>query len=448
MYGHRSAFVADNMPEETFVAEQWRSAWLVDGPKVIAEAYDLHAMCPSKSERTVEADQPRSAVTAGFSKIHDFDVAPWGEGDLQQNMDNEALWGSSKVGPTRDVGTKYSLDQRQLIEFFQCKGTDDEDRTLEQIIKWDDQLWNCCHNHIQWVLPTDEPSRFNPDAPILDETLQAIFKEDRSLQNNLRRGLQRFMSFLGLSLEGDFDLGERLQVVKASNFNRRTLTCWTGPDNHNWSRLSRALRCLGLVGMVREQRALYACLYKLVDEHPDMIESSTVNIWKERAGPIADGKDEDALEDLDLKSPETAMQGKTRRFGMGKHGQIGTMSSSVPGGSLKSLRRYFASVDTDRDGDVSQEELPVHIKSLVEQRTGTFSQELSELFEVGPLRDAAKGCPLCACCAAPERAAQNSASKGHQALTRPSRNTMSTSRWQQALDGRWHPQPTWPRMAS
>jgi len=59
------------------------------------------------------------------------------------------------------------------------------------------------------------------------------------------------------------------------------------------------LRCLGLVGMVREQRALYACLRELVVEHPDMIESSTVNIWKERVGAIADGIDEDAGESLE-----------------------------------------------------------------------------------------------------------------------------------------------------
>jgi len=266
-----------------------------------------------------------------------------------------------------------SLSQRQIIAFFQCAGTDDDDRTLEQIIRWDDQLWNCCHNHIQWVLPTDEQSRFNEDAPILDETLQQIFKADRSLQLNLRRGLQRFMSFLGLSLEGDFDSGDRLQVVKASNFNKRILTCWRGPQNHNWKRLSRALRCLGLVGMVMEQKALFACLLEIVHENPGMIDGSTVDIWKERAGADGDVMSDATGEDLDLDATSTDIPRKRRR--------ASTMSSSVPGGSLQSLRAYFASVDTDASGGVSQEELRGHVKSIIEQRQGTFSQELSELFE-------------------------------------------------------------------
>jgi len=92
--------------------------------------------------------------------------------------------------------------------------------------------------------------------------------------------LQRFLKFLGLA--DNFDTradGEQLSIQKTDNFERRMLMCWRGPMNHNWRRLSRALRCLGLSGLEEEQQALLACLEELIVEHPGMIEETSIGKW-------------------------------------------------------------------------------------------------------------------------------------------------------------------------
>lgn len=193
------------------------------------------------------------------------------------------------------------LVRDQLVAFMRGAGTDSEDRTLDQILAFDDQLWNCCHNHMQWVFPTEEPSRFNEDAPLLDEQAQRVFQSDLAIQQNLRRCLRRFLTFLGLDVVDQADsgaaIGQQLLVVKAPNFDKRILSCWRGPSNHNWKRTSRVLRCLSLVGLAEEKRAFLDCLLRIVAEHQGMIDDDTVRFWHERAG-IDPGPEEDMEEPL------------------------------------------------------------------------------------------------------------------------------------------------------
>merc|ERR1719433_1748421 len=180
----------------------------------------------------------------------------------------------------------------ELCAFFRGMGTDSECRTLEEILRWDDVLLEVCHDYIQWLLPTDEPSKFNCDAPIVDAEAQRIFREDQKIRVNLRRGLGRFLRFLGLELvsgdsreeasPGSSPSSERegaLRLVKAENFERRLLMCWRGPRNHNWRRLSRALRFLRLAGLEEERQALVAVLVEIHHEYPGMIEQEAFDHW-------------------------------------------------------------------------------------------------------------------------------------------------------------------------
>jgi len=177
------------------------------------------------------------------------------------------------------------LVRDQLLAFMRGSGTDAEDRTLDQILAFDDQLWNCCHNHMQWVFPTEEPSKFNEDAPLLDEQAQLVFKTDCAIQHNLRRTLHRWLIFLGLdAADGDIVAGQPIRVRKAPNFDKRILSCWRGPSNHNWRRISRVLRCLDLTGLQQEKQAFFDCLLEIVAEHPGMIDDDTVRLWHDRAG--------------------------------------------------------------------------------------------------------------------------------------------------------------------
>jgi len=172
----------------------------------------------------------------------------------------------------------------ELCAFFRGKGMDIEGRTLEDMLTWSDTLWEVNHDHIQWMLPTDQPSKSNLDAPVLDEDCQRTFRLDQDMRRNLRRSAQRFLKFLGLSA----DLVDReeicaLKIERAPNFEQRLLMGWKGPANHNWRRVSRALRCFRLVGMEEEQQALLACLEEIIADYPGMIDESAVDAWLKEA---------------------------------------------------------------------------------------------------------------------------------------------------------------------
>jgi len=156
MFGHGMAFVVDKVPGEPWVKEQRRTEWLDDRrPNVTAEVHNSHSIHPGKSGRAAEADQPKSAAKAGFSKIHNFDrplskpdidqlVTPWRatvrKGGLQRGLDDEvrespciydatptvqadwqndvrtvkdlqAFWGRSTLVQAKNVGSKHCLSK-------------------------------------------------------------------------------------------------------------------------------------------------------------------------------------------------------------------------------------------------------------------------------------------------------------------------------------------------
>lgn len=168
----------------------------------------------------------------------------------------------------------------ELVRFFRGTGTDIECRTLSQIIAWDDTLMEVCHDYIQWLFPTDEASHFNSDAPLLSEELQRVFSEDAEIRANFKRGLGRFLKFLGLNFLDAAEHGGAMRVAKADNFQRRMRMCWHGPNNHNWRRMSRVLRCLRLIDMRKEQCAFFACLESIILEFPGMIQDDALIHWR------------------------------------------------------------------------------------------------------------------------------------------------------------------------
>ena len=57
----------------------------------------------------------------------------------------------------------------ELLAFYgDDEGPKPSGYTLEQVLDWPDEDWELQHDFIQWLFATDEPSMFNPDAPVLD----------------------------------------------------------------------------------------------------------------------------------------------------------------------------------------------------------------------------------------------------------------------------------------
>ncbi len=58
-------------------------------------------------------------------------------------------------------------DADKLTRFF-SGGTDDQGRSFDEILGWDDARLEMVHDYIQWIFPLPERSGANPSAPVLD----------------------------------------------------------------------------------------------------------------------------------------------------------------------------------------------------------------------------------------------------------------------------------------
>lgn len=112
-----------------------------------------------------------------------------------------------------------------LYDFHINGGTitiEDGTYTLQEILDKDDNWWEANHDFIQYVYPTDEPSKFNPDAPVLTKEFTELFI--KSLDDSINpRLFERFGNFI------------------------RNTNCLILSFNHNYLRFSRILKFIALI---------------------------------------------------------------------------------------------------------------------------------------------------------------------------------------------------------
>lgn len=172
----------------------------------------------------------------------------------------------------------------RLIEF--CGGTepDHRGRYLHEIQRWPDDQLEKVHDYIQWLFPLAEPSGFNVAAPVLNRESIQEFRERPDLQEKLRVSFRRMLSFYGLETPS----GEQIAITRAPNFAAKA-TVWLTPGNHNHLRLTRILKCLNLLGLEAEAKALFACLSETYEDERDKelpaISDETLRYWRETREP-------------------------------------------------------------------------------------------------------------------------------------------------------------------
>lgn len=111
---------------------------------------------------------------------------------------------------------------------------------------WDNIMWEGCHNHVQWVFPTDQPSQFNLNAPLVTRNTIDAFENYIELSSQLDNAFRRFIRFLNETLSSNFEFGS-----------------WLTPDNHNLLRITRVIRCMNLFGMRENAKELYEWMSEL-----------------------------------------------------------------------------------------------------------------------------------------------------------------------------------------
>ena len=177
----------------------------------------------------------------------------------------------------------------QIVKFLRDEGKDYKGRTLYEMQTLPDYKLERTHDVIQWMFPTDLPSKHDPNAPVLTEEDIAVMKNDLMVQASIQTSLTRMIWFFE---KNDY---------------------WITQRNHNFLRITRILRCLWLVGLKHD----YVCLQKALDDiytdYPDIIGEETFLFWKsanndefmkgehkttEFIGPCLPASNEDSYEDF------------------------------------------------------------------------------------------------------------------------------------------------------
>lgn len=151
-----------------------------------------------------------------------------------------------------------------LIQFYLGIGTDSEDRFLQDILAWQSMKeWEGSHTFIQWVFPLPEPSRFNPDAPLLDAETLEVFKASQACMKHAAKAYifaQRFLWQKGVT--------------------------WMQPMDHNHLRITRIIRFFNLIGYTHAAKHIYLNVTQIARRDPKAVSEDTLEYWRQALLPI------------------------------------------------------------------------------------------------------------------------------------------------------------------
>ena len=144
----------------------------------------------------------------------------------------------------------------RLTRFF-GGGEDDQGRTFDEILSWDDARIEMVHDYIQWIFPLPERSGANPWAPVLDAQSISAIRSSPDMQDRLRLAFQRMLAFYGFTWQAG-------AVIAGPHFAAASQN-WLHAGNHNHLRLTRMLRSLRVLGLEGEAAALWEALRTLYE---------------------------------------------------------------------------------------------------------------------------------------------------------------------------------------
>lgn len=143
-----------------------------------------------------------------------------------------------------------------LVQFYLGEGTDNSGRRIIDIWNFSFLQLEDVHDYIQWLFPSDEPSRASMFAPVLSKKEAHILSTNPIIQTHLYRSLNLILDFWGLELHENFV--QRSSKWKSRYKNWCKMRGFLG--NHNFLRITRVLKCLYLCGLQQEADILFAFL--------------------------------------------------------------------------------------------------------------------------------------------------------------------------------------------
>ena len=156
----------------------------------------------------------------------------------------------------------------RIINFLRGSATDYLARKLTELQNLPDHQLERCHNVVQWMFPTDIPSKFYQDAPVLTPEDIETIQNDLVIQGAIQLSLTRMIWF-----------------YQANDY-------WLTQKNHNYLRITRILRCLWLANLKHDYVSMQTVLDDIFIDYPDIIGEETYLYWK------------NANNDIFLKQPD------------------------------------------------------------------------------------------------------------------------------------------------
>lgn len=160
---------------------------------------------------------------------------------------------------------------QRAVAFLEETGVDHRNRSLSDVLLWDDERWDEMHDFIQWVFPIPGPNEMNPDAPTLVHADFQLLRESAPARAGVQRGWLRMLGFLGLR-------AERGTVLAAEELDARAET-WLLFPTHNDLRISRMLKCLSLCHLQAQAHSTHATLCTLVRASRSYAPEKVIGYW-------------------------------------------------------------------------------------------------------------------------------------------------------------------------
>jgi hypothetical protein len=124
--------------------------------------------------------------------------------------------------------------------------------SYNRVMNFNDDELETFHDYIQFLLPSDQKSKYNSKVDILTPDIVKLFQRDESIMTRVREAFAKMMGFWNISLKRINNEGD-----------------------HNHLRLTRCMRCLKLLGLQNELEVLRDFLLKI-----GRVTSETLRIWK------------------------------------------------------------------------------------------------------------------------------------------------------------------------
>jgi hypothetical protein len=159
-----------------------------------------------------------------------------------------------------------------FVAFYLGQAPDHLGRTLEDILRWNDDKLEAGHDYIHVLFPLLEPSAHIPTAPVLDAATLEEFRKNPIIQKNLLRAFGVMLRFYGFQLDGT-----RRAVSPAVDFQSKAGN-WLFVGDHNHLRITRILKCLSACGLDDYAAGFLRALLAVAE--PGRVSEETIGYWK------------------------------------------------------------------------------------------------------------------------------------------------------------------------